>query len=239
MQSTQARRRAAPQPCGCALRGAGLRARRWFAAPAAGERGDRILHHHHLDHRGRRAPRPLDLLHARTTPARPRRRRTSSSTRPTGIFGNPYAITHCTSSDFALDQCPSNSQAGPDHGPRELRRQPRTTCSAPRRSSTSYPGRDRRRSSPSSCRPSTSRSTIPVAVRTGTDYGLRFTVQDITQVTPLAGADLTFWGFPAAPEPRRRTLPQRHPREPAGCSGLADTSCLGDADRGEHPRRIR
>ncbi len=31
---------------------------------------------------------------------------------PTGLFGNPYAITHCTSSDFALDQCPSGSQAG-------------------------------------------------------------------------------------------------------------------------------
>src|SRR5215213_10544691 len=31
---------------------------------------------------------------------------------PEGIFGNPYAITHCTSSDFALDQCPSDSQAG-------------------------------------------------------------------------------------------------------------------------------
>src|SRR5262249_21831636 len=31
---------------------------------------------------------------------------------PTGIFGNPYAITHCTSLDFAQEQCPTNSQAG-------------------------------------------------------------------------------------------------------------------------------
>ena len=26
---------------------------------------------------------------------------------PEGIFGNPYAITHCTSSDFALTKCPA------------------------------------------------------------------------------------------------------------------------------------
>ena len=47
---------------------------------------------------------------------------------------------------------------------------------------------------------------IPVAVRTGGDYGLRFTVQDITQLTPLAEAKLTLWGFPAESEPQRRTL---------------------------------
>src|SRR5690349_21853306 len=31
---------------------------------------------------------------------------------PEGIFGNPNALTRCTPSDFALDQCPVNSQAG-------------------------------------------------------------------------------------------------------------------------------
>src|SRR3954464_13789612 len=31
---------------------------------------------------------------------------------PTGVFGNPRAITQCVPADFALDQCPSDSQAG-------------------------------------------------------------------------------------------------------------------------------
>src|SRR5262249_47393937 len=31
---------------------------------------------------------------------------------PEGIFGNPYAITHCSASDFASDKCPPNSQSG-------------------------------------------------------------------------------------------------------------------------------
>ena len=39
---------------------------------------------------------------------------------PEGVFGNPYAITHCTSSDFALDQCPAELPGRPDHGLFEL-----------------------------------------------------------------------------------------------------------------------
>ena len=31
---------------------------------------------------------------------------------PEGVFGNPNAITHCTSSDFALDQCPPTRRSG-------------------------------------------------------------------------------------------------------------------------------
>ena len=38
----------------------------------------------------------------------------------------------------------------------------------------------------------------PVAVRTGADYGLRFSVSGLTQLIPLAGAKMTIWGFPAA-----------------------------------------
>src|SRR6478672_2318596 len=31
---------------------------------------------------------------------------------PEGLFGNPNATNRCTSDDFALDRCPSNSQIG-------------------------------------------------------------------------------------------------------------------------------
>ncbi len=131
---------------------------------------------------------------------------------PEGVFGNPYAITHCTSSDFALDQCPSNSQAG------------LITVYANYEGESALPARHRADLRPRTARANRRRCfafivptlnipiNIPVAVRTGGDYGLRFTVQDITQLTPLAGADLTFWGFPARRKPRRRTLPQRRSR---------------------------
>ena len=31
---------------------------------------------------------------------------------PEGIFGNPNAVTECPPASFALDRCPSDSQAG-------------------------------------------------------------------------------------------------------------------------------
>jgi hypothetical protein len=67
---------------------------------------------------------------------------------------------------------------------------------------------------------------IPVTVRTASDYGLRFTVSDITQLTPFASAHFAFWGFPAAEGHNGERFPRGNLSEPAGCPRLADTSCL-------------
>ena len=148
---------------------------------------------------------------------------------PEGIFGNPYAITHCTSSDFALDQCPSDSQAGlitvsdssgllgtapifdvePQGDQTALFAFIVPTLNIP--------------------------INIPVAVRTEGDYGLRFTVQEISQSTPLASANLTFWGFPADSSHDSERFPKGSPGSPANCPGLADTSCIGAPLRASIP----
>lgn len=144
---------------------------------------------------------------------------------PEGIFGNPYAITHCTSSDFALDQCPSDSQAGlitvyanyegdqhkllgtaPLFNVEPLGQQ--TALLAFTVPTLNIP------------------INIPVAVRTADDYGLRFTVQEITQATPLAGADLTLWGFPALGSHDGERFPKGSPGAPSNCPGLTDASCI-------------
>ncbi|HEY7256949.1 MAG TPA: hypothetical protein VH476_09740 [Solirubrobacterales bacterium] len=150
---------------------------------------------------------------------------------PEGIFGNPYAITHCASSDFASDKCPPNSQSGLitvyaayEGDPHYLLGTAPIFSLEPKGAETALfafitPILD-------------IPITIPVAVRTGGDYGLRFTVQDITQVTPLAGAHVTFWGFPALDGEgghEHERFPHGNPGEPAGCAELADTSCLGAA----------
>ncbi|TMK57452.1 MAG: hypothetical protein E6G51_06745 [Actinobacteria bacterium] len=57
-------------------------------------------------------------------------------------------------------------------------------------------------------------------------YGLRFTVSGITQEAPLTEADLTFWGFPAAPEHNPQRFPKGSLAAPAGCPELADASCI-------------
>ena len=67
---------------------------------------------------------------------------------------------------------------------------------------------------------------IPVSVRTSTDYGLRFTVQNITQLAPLAAAELTFWGFPAEASHDAERFAKGSPGKPAGCPKSANTSCV-------------
>jgi hypothetical protein len=146
---------------------------------------------------------------------------------PEGVFGNPYAITHCSSSDFALDQCPTNSQAGLvtvyanyegelDHllGTAPLFDiEPVGTETA--LLAFVVPTLD-------------IPINIPVAVRTGGDYGLRLTVQNISQVTPLAGATLTVWGFPAVKAHDPERFPKGAPGEPANCIKRADAGCIGN-----------
>ncbi|HKG19391.1 MAG TPA: hypothetical protein VKB00_06605 [Candidatus Limnocylindrales bacterium] len=155
---------------------------------------------------------------------------------PEGIFGNPYAIAHCTSSDFALDQCQSDSQAGlitvyanhegvthkllgtaPIFNVEPLGEQ--TALLAFIVPTLNIP------------------INIPVAVRTAEDFGLRFTVQEITQITPLAGADLTLWGFPAIAAHDDERFPKGSPGEPSNCPGLTDSSCIASPTASNIPAR--
>jgi hypothetical protein len=143
---------------------------------------------------------------------------------PEGIFGNPDAITQCTSVDFALEQCPSSSQAGlitiranfsknskfllgtaPIY---DLQPGANTALFAFAAPTLNIPIQ------------------IPVSVRTGSDYGLTFTVKDITQLAPLASAKMTLWGFPAEEGHDAQRFPKGSPAHPAGCPSSATTNCI-------------
>lgn len=115
---------------------------------------------------------------------------------PTGVFGNPRAVVQCSSSDFALDQCPASSQVGLITLRAAYRNHPHYLLgTAPLFMMVPEEGETARFSFivPVLHIP----IAIPVQVRTTTDYGLRFTVKDISELTPLSSAKLTFWGFPA------------------------------------------
>lgn len=144
---------------------------------------------------------------------------------PAGFFGNTNAISQCTASDFALDQCPPNSQAGLVTIHANYKGNPDYLLGTAPVFNLVPQGSETARFSfivPTLDIP----IAIPVAVRTASDYGLRFTLSGITQTAPLAGADLTLWGFPAAPEHAAQRFPRGAPGEPTGCVGLEDTSCI-------------
>jgi hypothetical protein len=155
---------------------------------------------------------------------------------PTGIYGNPSAVTQCTSVDFALQQCPPNAQAGLITLRANYKGNPNFLLgTAPIYSVVSGDEEAARFAfvAPTLGIP----IAIPVQVRSATDYGLRFTVSGITQLSPLAAADLTFWGFPGEPSHEPERFPKGTPGNPAGCPGLADTSCLAGVVRSTLPLR--
>ena len=112
------------------------------------------------------------------------------------MFGNPSVLTQCTLGRLRAHRSARRRAGRADHRPRQLRRQSRTTCSARRRSTAST---GRRRGGPLRLHradpehPDRDPGQRPLRP---TDYRLRFTVSGITQLAPLAAADLTFWGFP-------------------------------------------
>ena len=145
---------------------------------------------------------------------------------PEGIFGNPNAVTECTPGSFALDRCPSNSQVGV------------ITIYANHNGNPDF----LLGTAPIFVLEPVGEVTgmlafivptlnipidIPVTVRTTSDYGLTFTVSNITQLTPLAAANLTLWGFPALSVHDSERFPEGEPGAPSNCEGLPTAGCLG------------
>ncbi len=145
---------------------------------------------------------------------------------PEGVFGNPGAVTRCSSADFALNECGSGSQVG------------LITVYA------SYEGNEhfllgtaplydlQAESSDQTALLAFVAPTVnvpvsvPVSVRTSSDYGLRLTISGIPQLIPLALAQAEFWGFPAETSHDVDRFYPGSPGAPPGCPGLVDAGCL-------------
>jgi hypothetical protein len=160
------------------------------------------------------------------SPGEPEAARNVIFNSPSGIFGNTNAIPKCSSVAFALDECAPDSQVG------------LITIRAKYKGNGNYllgtaPLFDVVPEAEETARfafivPVVDISiSVPVTVRTGGDYGLRFTVSDITQVTPIAGARLTLWGFPASASHDAERFTKGTPGKPAGCPELAKPTCIG------------
>jgi hypothetical protein len=163
----------------------------------------------------------LGMSFTLASPGVPEAAKDVSVNTPEGIFGNPNAITKCGSEDFALERCPSSSQAGlitirADYGgnPNALLGTAAIYDRQPVGDETALFGFI----VPTLDIP----ISIPVAVRTAGDYGLRFTVSNMTQLAPLSRANLTFWGFPAD----EAHDPSRFPKGTTGCPGESSPNCL-------------
>ena len=155
---------------------------------------------------------------------------------PEGMFGNPNAVQRCTASDFALEQCPSNSQVGLITIRANYAGDPNFLLGTAPIYNVD-PGQDVTVMFSFTAPVVNLPVTMPVAMRTGSDYGMRFTVSGISQLIPLAGADVIFWGFPLDESHDEQRFAKGSPGSPAGCPGLADTSCIVKGTQPSMPNR--
>src|SRR5690349_8609273 len=139
---------------------------------------------------------------------------------PKGVFGNPQAVPRCSNFDFARNECPSFSQIGwvgleglyegdefHIFGAAPLYDLEPAGEEETARFAFTVPGVD-------------IPITIPIKVRTGSDYGLTLSATGITQQIPLREAVITVWGFPASGENDAARFPSGEPGSPPGCLGV-------------------
>jgi hypothetical protein len=168
----------------------------------------------------------LSLSFELDSPGEPESARNVIVNAPEGVFGNPNAIPKCNSEDFGFQSCATAAQEGV------------VTVYA------NYSGEPSKLlgTAPVFNREPVGDETalfafivpilnipvsIPVTIRTASDYGLRFRVSELTQLAPLAAANISFWGFPGKDEHNSERFPRGELGSPAGCPELADTSCFG------------
>jgi hypothetical protein len=166
----------------------------------------------------------LETSFSLSSPGVPEAARNVVFNAPRGLAGNTNAVEQCTTSSFALDECPTDSQAGLITVRARYEGNPGYLLgTAPIYVLVPQEGEVARFAFivPTLNIP----IAIPLTVRTASDYGLRFSVSDISQLTPLSSAKLIIWGFPASSIHDSQRFVKGAPGEPAGCPALADASC--------------
>lgn len=144
---------------------------------------------------------------------------------PQGFFVSPDAVPRCGAANFASFECPPSTQVGlitlrADHGgdPSHL------LGTAPVYALLPAAGEIARYGfvAPLVNLP----VEVPVTVRSGSDYGLDLTFQNLSEEAALAGSKLTLWGAPADPMHDSGRFGPGSPGAPANCPGVEGTSCI-------------
>jgi hypothetical protein len=176
----------------------------------------------------------LETSFSLANPGQPEAAKNITFNAPGGIFGNTNAVTECQAADFAHHECSANSQVG-------LITVYANYLGDPHFLLGTAPLYDLRPQEGETARfafdaPVLNTSiAIPVTVRTGTDFGLRFKVSNIPQSSPLSAAKLVFWGIPGEFIHDEQRFPPGSPGHAAGCPELATANCLTGKVRSSLP----
>ncbi|HEY5976909.1 MAG TPA: hypothetical protein VIT85_03545, partial [Solirubrobacterales bacterium] len=144
---------------------------------------------------------------------------------PEGIFGNPGAIFKCRKADFVINRCAPGSQVGLVTITANYENTPNTLLGTAPLYNMETVGDDEAARLAFVAPIVQAPISVPISVRSASDYGLTMTFQTITQSIALTSASATLWGFPAAEKHDVDRFPPGKPGEPAGCPGITNTGC--------------
>lgn len=127
---------------------------------------------------------------------------------PPGLVGSATAVPQCSQAELQSrpsPTCPTDSQVGVVNvyfaGQQLPQHQPVWNMAPPQGVPAEF-----------GFELETTTVTINASVRTGSDYGITFTLNNIAQPLPIVGSSLTLWGVPGDPshDPERCTTNQEH-----------------------------
>ena len=145
---------------------------------------------------------------------------------PTGLFGNPGAIFKCRSADFAVNRCTPGSQVGKVTIVANYEGNPTETLGTVPVYNMETVSSDEAARMAFVAPMVNIPITVPITVRSASDYGLRLNVTGISQEIPLKSAEFTIWGFPADLDHDGERFPTGSPGSPPGCIGSLSVDCL-------------
>jgi len=145
---------------------------------------------------------------------------------PEGVFGNPGAIKRCRAADFALNQCGAGSQAGVVSLAANYQDNPEFILGTAPIYNMETVGVDETARLAFVAPTANIPISIPISVRSDSDYGLRMGVSGISQQIPVGFAEFTIWDFPADIDHDVQRFPPGSPGNPPACLGSLTTECL-------------
>lgn len=168
-------------------------------------------------------------------PGQPEVARNVSVDLPTGVFGNPGAIAKCQAADFVVNHCPSGSQAGLVSVIANYEGDPHFILGVAPIYNMAVIGEEEVARLAFVAPTVNVPVSVPITVRSDSDYGLRLSINSISQEVALSSASFLIWGYPAAPEHNSQRFRPGSPGAPPGCPGSTTVNCTSSPypDAGE------
>ncbi len=144
---------------------------------------------------------------------------------PPGIFGNPGAIDRCRAADFVVNHCSPASQAGLITLIANYGGDPNYVFGTVPVYNLQPVGENESARLAFVVPTLNIPIAVPISVRSESDYGLTMSFSGISQLVPLAAANMEIWAFPTDTSHDPDRFRPGSAESPPGCAGLVNTEC--------------